>query len=164
MDIKEIKKLIEMVSESNLQEFEYTQGDAKIRIVRGTLQTMQMPVAPQPMLTAQSTITPTTIIHPSEPAPGPAQETVIVASDEEVGLITINSPMVGTFYRASAPDAAPFVDVGSTIEVDQTVCIIEAMKLMNEIKTEVRGKIVQILIENGHAVEFGQPLFKIKKL
>ncbi len=163
MDLKEIKRLIEMVQKSDLAEFEYTEGEIKIKIVRGVTHTMQVPMAPQAFLPAQAGMHPQGMVpaydSPAATGSSPAPETV-----EDASCTTITSPMVGTFYRSPAPDAAPFVDIGNTIEADQTVCIIEAMKLMNEIKSEFRFKILEVLVENGHTVEFGQPLFKVQKL
>jgi acetyl-CoA carboxylase biotin carboxyl carrier protein len=163
MDLKELKRLIEMVQKTDLAEFEYTEGDIKIRIVRGVTQTFHVPVAPQAFLPSQAGIQPqgmpVSLESPGVSGNAPAAEAV-----EDASITTINSPMVGTFYRSPAPDAAPFVDIGNTVETDQTVCIVEAMKLMNEIKSEFRCKILEVLVENGHTVEFGQPLFKVQKL
>jgi acetyl-CoA carboxylase biotin carboxyl carrier protein len=163
MDLKELKRLIEMVQKTDLAEFEYTEGDIKIRIVRGVPQTFHVPVTPQAFLPSpagnQPSGKPASAESPAISGNAPAAEIV-----EDVSITTINSPMVGTFYRSPAPDAAPFVDIGNTVETDQTVCIVEAMKLMNEIKSEFRCKIIEVLVENGHTVEFGQPLFKVQKL
>ena len=147
MDIKDIKKLIDLAIKSDLAEFEYSEGETKVRIVRG----MSPQLRPQQLASSGQQI-----VSGNE---NTADQT---AKSEQYEQIT--SPMVGTFYRAPAPDADPFVDIGNTVNPDQTLCIIEAMKLMNEIKAEFKCKIVEILIENGHAVEFGQPLFKVEKL
>ncbi|PIQ82104.1 MAG: acetyl-CoA carboxylase, biotin carboxyl carrier protein [Candidatus Omnitrophica bacterium CG11_big_fil_rev_8_21_14_0_20_64_10] len=146
MNLKELKELIALMNENDLGEIEVEREGTRIvlrkRGGRGgvTVETVPapVPVAPQP----------------AAPAPAPVEP---VPSGVEV-----KSPMVGTFYRAPAPDAAPFVEVGQTVRVGQVLCIIEAMKLMNEIKCETSGKIIKILVENAHPVEFGQPLFVIE--
>ena len=164
MDTKDIKKLIEMAQKADLAEFEYSEGDIKIRIVRGNIQTFQMP-----------SINPTAYLTPSsQSTPQVTNKVDSFSRDDKAGEVDatvapdnyqqITSPMVGTFYRSPAPDAAPFVDIGSIVEIDQTLCIVEAMKLMNEIKAEFKFKIIEILVENGHAIEFNQPLFKVQKI
>jgi acetyl-CoA carboxylase biotin carboxyl carrier protein len=148
---EEIVSLIRLVEESKISELEICEGRRKIRISKGhtnsgalqqgTVQVIQRVVE-----------------APAEPAPPDSAAPAKLAPN----LKEITSPMVGTFYRAPAPDADPFTDVGQTVEVGQTVGIVEAMKLMNEIGSDVRGVVRQVLVENGQAVEFGQPLFLIE--
>lgn len=161
MDIKEIKKLIDLAIKSDLAELEYSEGDKKVRIVRGMSPQIQFPIHPSQLLSGQ--VSPHQLTAPPVDAEHSGNKTQ-ESSTKEQQYDQITSPMVGTFYRSSAPDAGPYVESGSTVEVDQTVCIIEAMKLMNEIKVEFKCKIIDVLVENGHAVEFGQPLFKVQKL
>ena len=150
MDLRKLKTLIDLVSESNVSELEITEAEGKVRIVKGgqpqaqPLAAMAMPMAPAPAL------------HP--PAAGPVMAPAPAAP---VGHV-VKSPMVGTFYRASAPGAKAFVEIGSQVKEGETVCIIEAMKILNEIETDKGGTITQILCENGQAVEYGQPLFVIE--
>ena len=151
MDLRKLKTLIDLVSESNVSELEITEAEGKVRIVKsvgGVVQQyvaapMQAPVAPAPAA-AQVAELPA----PSTPA-APAGHIV-------------KSPMVGTFYRSSSPGAKPFVEVGSQVKEGETICIIEAMKILNEIESDKTGTITQILGENGQAVEYGQPLFVIE--
>jgi acetyl-CoA carboxylase biotin carboxyl carrier protein len=153
MDLRKLKTLIDLVAESDISELEVTEGESKVRIVKsggpvaqGQVVMMQ-PQAAQPMPAVAS----------ATPAPQAAAE---VAQPEPVGHV-VKSPMVGTFYRSSAPGSAPFVEVGSVVKEGDTLCIIEAMKLLNEIDADASGTIRQVLVENGQAVEFGQPLFII---
>jgi acetyl-CoA carboxylase biotin carboxyl carrier protein len=151
MDLRKLKKLIDLVQESGIAELEITEGEEKVKIVKGG----------QPAAAAPETAAPAAVLQaarePSKPAgapPGGLDET------EAEGQL-VKAPMVGTFYRASSPDAKPFVEVGHTVKKGDTVCIIEAMKLMNEIETEVAGVVQAVLAENGQPVEYGQPLFRI---
>ena len=162
MDLKDVKKLIDIAIKSDLAEFEYTEGEIKIRIVRGTNPQIQIPIAAPTMIPGQ--IVPQQITTSPNSTTSTNVEPVTQSQAVEDHYEQITSPMVGTFYRAPAPDADPYVENGSTIESDQTVCIIEAMKLMNEIKAEFKCKIIEVLVENAHAVEFGQPLFKVQRL
>ncbi len=145
MDIRKVKKLIELLEESGVAEIEIREGEESVRISRGVPQTMIAPAPAAPVVTA----TP-----PAPPAAASAEQSAVDGA-------VVKSPMVGTFYTASSPDAAPFVSVGQTIEVGDTVCIIEAMKIMNPIESEVAGTVTAILVENGHPVEYEQPLFAI---
>jgi acetyl-CoA carboxylase biotin carboxyl carrier protein len=149
MDLRKLKTLIDLVSESNISELEITEAEGKVRIVKAAS------AAPSITLPPPLTATP-----PSGPAPTPAPSApdVQAAAPEAAGQ-AIKSPMVGTFYRSASPGAKAFVEVGSTIKEGEPVCIIEAMKIMNEIEADCSGRITQILCENGQAVEFGQPLF-----
>jgi len=162
MNFKDIKKLINLAIKTDLAEIEYTEGETKVRIVRGKSPQIQIPISPHTLLQGQVAQQ-----HlPGTPGitPGPTGEKVVETPPKEEHYEQITSPMVGTFYRASAPDADPYVDIGTIVDSEHTVCIIEAMKLMNEIKTEFKCKIIEILVENGHSVEFGQPMFKVQKL
>jgi acetyl-CoA carboxylase biotin carboxyl carrier protein len=152
MDLRKLKTLIDLVAESDIAELEVTEGESKVRIVKSSaLAQNQMVMMPQSMA-PQSLQVPST-------APQPPQPPVIAAVEAEGHIV--KSPMVGTFYRSSAPGAASFVDVGSVVKEGDTLCIIEAMKLLNEIDADASGIIKKILVENGQPVEFGQPLFVI---
>ena len=151
MDLRKLKTLIDLVAESDIAELEVTEGESKVRIVKSSAipQNQMVMMQPQGMNQYASA--------PPAPAAAPVAE---VAAPEPTGHI-VKSPMVGTFYRSSAPGSPAFVDVGSTIKEGDTVCIIEAMKLLNEIDSDVSGVVTKILVENGQPVEFGQPLFVI---
>ena len=149
MDLRKLKTLIDLVSESNVSELEITEAEGKVRIVKGGpamahAQPLQMS---QPAALA--------------PAAAPVGVPAPVVPEVPKGHI-VKSPMVGTFYRASAPGAKSFVEVGSQVKEGETICIIEAMKILNEIETDKGGTITQILCENGQAVEYGQPLFVVE--
>jgi len=145
---EEIVSLIRLVEESKINELEICEGRRKIRISKGHSNSGALHEGAVQVVQRVVEV-------PAEPAPAaPAK----LASN----LKEITSPMVGTFYRAPAPDVDPFTDVGQTVEVGQTVCIVEAMKLMNEIGSDLRGVVRQVLVENGQAIEFGQPLFLIE--
>lgn len=152
MDLRKLKTLIDLVSESNISELEITEAEGKVRIVKaGVAAPVAMaayPVAaPSPALVA-----PAAAALPASEPPAPAAPTGHA----------IKSPMVGTFYRASSPGAKPMAEVGQTVKEGDPICIIEAMKIMNEIEADKSGTITKILVENGQAVEFGQPLFTIE--
>lgn len=151
MTIDEIKELIAVLSESDIAEFSVETNGVKLKIKKGTT-----PQAAPPPPPAQPVPVPA---EPSRPAPA-AQEPEQAQS--KAGHVTVIAPMVGTFYRAPAPDADPYVKPGDAVEVGQPLCIIEAMKLMNEIESEVKGRVVEILVENGQPVEYGQPLMIIE--
>ncbi|WP_151445436.1 acetyl-CoA carboxylase biotin carboxyl carrier protein [Lacisediminimonas profundi] len=152
MDLRKLKTLIDLVAESDIAELEVTEGESKVRIVKSsTLPQNQMVMLPQAQMAASAPQPAAIPAAAPEPAAAPAAP---------VGHV-VKSPMVGTFYRAATPGAAPFVDIGSTVKEGDTLCIIEAMKLLNEIDAEVAGVIKQVLVENGQPVEFGQPLFII---
>ncbi|HEZ1990157.1 TPA: acetyl-CoA carboxylase biotin carboxyl carrier protein [Neisseria meningitidis] len=142
MDLRKLKKLIDLVEESGIAEIEVTEGEEKVRITR-TIAAAAAPVYAAPVPAAAPAVT---------PAAAPAARDL---SDAQ------KSPMVGTFYRAPGPNAAPFVEVGQQVKAGDTLCIIEAMKLMNEIEAEKSGTVKEILVENGTPVEFGEPLFII---
>lgn len=149
MDLRKLKKLIDLVEESGIAEIEVTEGEEKVRITRTIA---AAPVYAAPVPTAAPTVTPAAApVAASAPA-APAARDLSEAQ---------KSPMVGTFYRAPGPNAAPFVEVGQQVKAGDTLCIIEAMKLMNEIEAEKSGTVKEILVENGTPVEFGEPLFII---
>lgn len=156
MDLRKLKTLIDLVAESDIAELEVTEGESKVRIVKSSAipQNQMVMMQPQGM---QQHYAPSSQA-PAAPAPAAAPVAAVVA--EPTGHI-VKSPMVGTFYRSSAPGSAAFVDVGATIKEGDTLCIIEAMKLLNEIDSDVSGVVTKILVENGQPVEFGQPLFVI---
>jgi acetyl-CoA carboxylase biotin carboxyl carrier protein len=152
MDLRKLKKLIDLVQESGIAELEITEGEEKVKIVKGGVVTMA--AAPQPV--AAVAIAPVAAAAPAAAAPavGPAA----VAETGQEGHV-VKAPMVGTFYRSPSPDAKVFVEVGQAVKEGDTICIIEAMKLMNEIEADASGVIKAILVENGQPVEYGQPLF-----
>jgi acetyl-CoA carboxylase biotin carboxyl carrier protein len=150
LDLKAIKQVIDLMKRSELSEFELEEEGFKLRLSRknGESATQIIQAAPAAAPVA---------------APTPVAETESAAPAEEAGISLVKSPMVGTFYRSPSPDSPSFVDVGAKISEDSVVCIIEAMKVMNEIQAEIKGTITEILVENGDSIEFGQPLFKVKK-
>jgi acetyl-CoA carboxylase biotin carboxyl carrier protein len=152
MDLRKLKTLIDLVSESNVSELEITEADGKVRIVKAGAQpvVMTMPVA------QAAPAAPAAAAAPAAPAAEAAP-----AAPVETGHV-VKSPMVGTFYRASSPGAKAFAEVGDTVKAGQAVCIIEAMKIMNEIEADKDGVISKILVENGQPVEYGQPLLIIE--
>jgi acetyl-CoA carboxylase biotin carboxyl carrier protein len=156
MDLRKLKTLIDLVAESDISELEVTEGESKVRIVKGgTASHSQVVMMPQP---AAAPAAPAPAAVAAAPAAAPAEAPA--AAPAPAGHV-VKSPMVGTFYRASAPGAAPFVEIGTAVKQGETVCIIEAMKLLNEIEADASGVIKEILVENGQPVEFGQPLFII---
>lgn len=155
MDIKDLKSLIKMVTETDITEFELEAAEEKIRIKRGCTAPVVQYQAPQPMVAMQPAMVPAT----APAAPAEAAAPAAKAKGNEV-----TSPIVGTFYRAPAPDAAPYVEVGQIVEKGQVLCIVEAMKLMNEIEAEYRCKVVQICKENAQPVEFGEALFIVEPM
>jgi acetyl-CoA carboxylase biotin carboxyl carrier protein len=154
MDIRKVRALIELVQESGVAELEIKEGEETVRISRFPQGGVNLS-GPLPML---STL-------PSAPAPAaqaePAKSDPVPAAPAKPSGHIVRSPMVGTFYRAPSPDAKPFVEVGQRVQADQTLCIIEAMKMLNQIEAEVAGVVSEILVENGQPVEYDQPLFVI---
>ena len=146
MDLRKLKKLIDLVEESGISELELTEGEEKVRISRSNMHYAQ-PHTAQPMQTA--------------PQPAPVSQPIAEAAAPAVEGHVVKSPMVGTFYLSPSPDAGPFVEIGSSVAVGDTICIIEAMKLLNEIEADHAGVIKKILVENGQPVEYGEPLFII---
>ena len=151
MDIKLIKQVVDLMKRSDISEFEFEEDGFKLRL------SSKGADAPQIIQAAPAAQTPA----PSLVAAAPAGEAA-AAPVEEKGISIIKSPMVGTFYSASSPESPAFVKVGTKVNNDSVVCIIEAMKVMNEIQAEMSGAITELLVENGEAIEYGQPLFKIK--
>jgi acetyl-CoA carboxylase biotin carboxyl carrier protein len=152
MDLRKLKKLIDLVQESGIAELEITEGEEKVKIVKGgVVAVSQTPLAASPPPA------------PAAEARGAAPAAAAAAAEPAAGQEghVLKAPMVGTFYRSSSPDAKPFVEVGQTVKEGQTICIIEAMKLMNEIEVDASGVVKAILVENGQPVEYGQPLFII---
>jgi acetyl-CoA carboxylase biotin carboxyl carrier protein len=153
MDMRKLKTLVDLVSESNISELEITEAEGKVRIVKagyGIPTTMMM--QPGQMMMPQQ--------HAPSGEPAPAAP-VVEAPPVETGHV-VKSPMVGTFYRSASPGSKPFMEVGSVVKEGDPVCIVEAMKIMNEIESDMAGTVSKILVENGQAVEYGQPLFIVE--
>jgi acetyl-CoA carboxylase biotin carboxyl carrier protein len=149
MDLRKLKKLIDLVQESGIAELEITEGEEKVKIVKGG----GIVISPAPgVAVAPAVPPPAATAAPTAPAAEPRAQ--------QEGHV-VKAPMVGTFYRSASPDAKPFIEVGQAIKEGQTICIIEAMKLMNEIEADASGTVKAILVENGQPVEYGQPLFII---
>ena len=153
MDLRKLKTLIDLVSDSNISELEITEADGKVRIVKSEPATVAAPLMYAPNPAAASPMASAAVS-----SAGPAAS---AAAPVETGH-TVKSPMVGTFYLSTSPGAKPFVEVGAAIKEGDPICIIEAMKIMNEIEADKTGTVKRILCENGQAVEFGQPLFIIE--
>ncbi|MGC2424447.1 MAG: acetyl-CoA carboxylase biotin carboxyl carrier protein [Nitrospirota bacterium] len=150
MNLKEIKELIEVLKDSDVTEIELEKAGTRIKIKKGATGRERVPVPRAGEAPAGE--------PPAQIAPPPAEP----SGDEQKNLFVVNSPIVGTFYRAPTPDAAVYVEVGDVVKKGQILCIIEAMKLMNEIEAEVSGKIVAALVDNAQPVEYGEPLFHIE--
>jgi acetyl-CoA carboxylase biotin carboxyl carrier protein len=149
MDLRKLKKLIDLVQESGIAELEITEGEEKVKIVKGGVVTVGSAVVPG--------VAPAPTPEPRAAAPSAAAEPPAVGQEGHV----VKAPMVGTFYRSPSPDAKAFVEVGHAVKEGQTICIIEAMKLMNEIEADASGTVKAVLVESGQPVEYGQPLFII---
>ena len=162
MDIKDIRSLIKMITETDISEFEMESAKEKIRISRGKAPEIIQYQVPQAVAAIPAAMPAQPAVAQVGAAPVAAVEPAPAAAPEKGKAIT--SPIVGTFYRAPAPDAAPYVEVGQVVEKGQVLCIVEAMKLMNEIEAEYRCKIVKICKENAHPVEFGDTLFLVEQL
>ena len=163
MDVKDLKKLLEVLAATETDEFTYETGDFKIsvkRAVEPVVVTRAEAPSPQP----QAQTAPTPAPQPSAPSPAPAESKSAPAEAEEADddHVEVTAPIVGTFYASPAPDAPPYVKVGDRVEPGTVLCIIEAMKLMNEIEAEVAGTVAEILVRNEEPVEYGQPLFRIE--
>jgi acetyl-CoA carboxylase biotin carboxyl carrier protein len=160
MNQKEIKELIELLVEKDIAEFEIERGDVKLHIKRGdrSPQIVQMaaPAVAAPIPALAATTVATEAVKPAAAAP-------VVAADDDANLHIVKSPIVGTFYEAASPGTPPFVGVGDSVKEGQVLCIIEAMKLMNEIEADATGEIVKRFVNNGSPVEYGMPLFGIRK-
>ena len=152
MNIKELKELIDLLRDTEVTELEIEKAGVKVRIKKGR------------------TTLPGIADHVEGSASAPIEKTAVPEMPEvggkpvDKGVVTVTSPIVGTFYRSSSPDALPYVEVGDVVKKGQVLCIIEAMKLMNEIESEVDGKVVEVLLENAQPVEYGEPLFRIEPL
>ena len=155
MDLRKLKKLIDLVQESGIAELEITEGEEKVKIVKGGGISMVQAAAAAHTATAAPAPASASPAAPAPAAGAPAPAEPPAGQEGHV----VKAPMVGTFYRTPSPDAKPFVEVGQTVKEGQTICIIEAMKLMNEIETDASGVVKAILVENGQPVEYGQPLF-----
>jgi acetyl-CoA carboxylase biotin carboxyl carrier protein len=153
VDIKDIKAIIDLMKKNSITEFELERQDSKIRLKRGPNGGTPIVQYDEPIAGGAAPVLPSTTVPSSTAgAPQPAA----------TGEIEVKSPMIGTFYRAPSPEAANYVEIGTEISPESVVCIIEAMKVMNEIKAEVKGVITQVLVENAKPVEFGQPLYKVR--
>ena len=157
MDLRKLKTLIDLVSESNVSELEITEAEGKVRIVKSA------PAAAVAQVMAVAPAAPVSLapVQPAADTSGALAAAAAAPAAEPTGHI-VKSPMVGTFYRSSSPGAKAFAEVGQTIKEGETICIVEAMKILNEIEADKSGTITQILVENGQAVEYGQPLFVIE--
>ena len=155
MDLRKLKKLIDLVQESGIAELEITEGEERVRIARGGAVGVTPASAP-----AMAAAAPAVPVAGAPGAAAPAAPAAAEPPPATEGHV-VKSPMVGTFYRAPSPDAKPFMEVGSTVKEGETICVIEAMKLMNEIEADASGTIKAILVENGQPVEYGQALFII---
>ena len=153
MDLRKLKTLIDLVQQSGIGEIEITEGEEKVRISRGVSGAVIQPAHPGPLFAG-----PSAAQGAGEAGPAVAGEP---AGIPEAEGHPVKSPMVGTFYRSATPGSKPFVEIGQTVKVGETICIIEAMKLLNEIEADRDGSIKEILVENGEPVEYGQPLFVI---
>lgn len=153
MELKDIKAIIDLMKKNSITEFELEEKDSKLRLKRG--------LSGSPQISQAEDSYPVMSLPVAAPVAS-VSSAVPAAATVNTGEIDIKSPMIGTFYRSPSPDSASYVDVGAEVGPESVVCIIEAMKVMNEIKSEVRGVITQILVENGKPVEFGQPLFKVR--
>lgn len=156
MDLKEIEGIIKLVEDSAINELEIEEEGSRIRVIKGGVSVQPVSIEHTLPPAAYPAAAPAPSADLSQATPEAAEET---PADED--SITITSPMVGTFYRAPSPDASAFIQIGGDVQPETVVCILEAMKVMNEIKAGCQGKISEILVENAQAVEFGQPLFKV---
>jgi len=149
MDIRKIKKLIDLIEESDIAEIEISEGEESVRISRYSATAPVVHAAPLAAAAPTS-------------APAAAAAPIATPAEEKISGHVVKSPMVGTFYRSASPGSAAFVEIGQSVSAGQTLCIIEAMKILNQIEADKSGKIKQILVENAHPVEYGQPLFVIE--
>ena len=154
MDLKDIKAIIDLMKKNSITEFELEEKDSKLRLKRGLNGAAQQIVQSDDALSI--------VVPAALPVAAPATVAIAASPVVATGEIDIKSPMIGTLYRSPSPESAAYVEVGTEVNPDTVVCIIEAMKVMNEIKAEVKGVITQVLVENGKPTEFGQPLFKVR--
>ena len=162
MDLRKLKTLIDLVSDSNVTELEITEAEGKVRIVKGPAGGVAPVLTQQVMVPAAQVAAPVAAPTMAEIAEAAAVTASAVAAEAAAAGHTVKSPMVGTFYKSSSPGAAPFVQVGDTVKEGDTLCIIEAMKILNEIESDKSGTVKQVLCENGQAVEYGQALYIIE--
>ena len=155
MDIRKVKKLIEMLEESNLEEIEIQEGEESVRLVKNKANNL---VSNQPIYSS-----PTQTVEVAAPSSDAHEQVVEENTEDEDSGDLINSPMVGTFYASASPGSKPFISVGDNVNEGDVVCIVEAMKMMNEIKSEFSGKVLSVNVENSQPVEYGQALFEISK-
>ena len=160
MDLKQIKQIIDLMKRSELTEFAIEEEGFKLKIRRGA---NGLPVVSSTSTVSAAPLAPARESAPAIAAPAPAAALVPAAAADEAGIIYVKSPMVGTFYRSGSPESKPYAETGTKIVENSVVCIIEAMKIMNEIQAEIKGTVLEILVENGQPVEYGQKLFKIKQ-
>jgi acetyl-CoA carboxylase biotin carboxyl carrier protein len=153
VDLKDIKAIIDLMKKNSITEFELERQDSKIKLKRGLNGGVPAVQYDEPAVAGVVPVLPTVGVAPTQSVALPPAAT---------GEIDIKSPMIGTFYRAPSPEAGNYAEIGTEVNADTVVCIIEAMKVMNEIKSEVKGVVTQVLVENGKPVEFGQPLFKVR--
>jgi|SRR5215472_18936640 len=164
IDLGQLERLLSFMSQHGLEEFEYAHGDLRIRLKKAVAQTgaapvLALPVAPTTVVQSVPTLpAPPVPVAPPQSVAGTSQIPAAAAEEDHL----VKSPIVGTFYAAPSPEAAPFVKVGDHVEAGQTVCIIEAMKLMNEIEADISGEVARVLVENGQPVEYGEPLFALR--
>ena len=159
LDVGALRQIVEILESSEVSHLSWTNGDERLVIRRGpqgTVTVVEQPAAPVVRTAAPTAAAVSAVPHSAAPAAAPA-----AAAAEKPGLV-VTSPFVGTFYRTPAPDQPPFVEVGSVVKKGQVLCIVEAMKLMNEIEAEAAGRITEILVDNGQPVEFGQALFRVE--
>jgi oxaloacetate decarboxylase alpha subunit len=159
MNLKELKELIEMLKDTDISEVEIERSGVKVRLRKGGDVTFH-PAMPRMEYPPAAIVAPAVSEAPQPPPPAASGERP--AEPAKTTQVKVASPIVGTFYRSSSPDKPAYVEVGDSVKKGQVLCIIEAMKLMNEIESETAGKVVQVLVENGHPVEYGQPLFVIE--
>jgi acetyl-CoA carboxylase biotin carboxyl carrier protein len=164
IDLKKLRQLLKALADGDVSEFDYREGDVRMRLRRGEVGAAMLTMAP-PMMPPGAVVA-TTMAPPTLAGQGLASgSTGDSAADAAVdaNIVVMTSPFVGTFYGSPSPEAPPFIELGSAVREGQVLCIVEAMKLMNEIEADCSGTVVEILVENGKPVEFGQPLFRIKK-
>ncbi len=169
LDVEALRQIVEIVEASEISRLDWTNGDERLTIRRGppatqVVQHMSAPMASSPAVTVMPSHPPMVHPTPAELRPRPSAPTArgpVESAGEKKGHV-ITSPFVGTFYRSPAPDQPAYAEVGTSVKKGQVLCIIEAMKLMNEIESEVAGKVAEVLVQNGQPVEFGQPLFRIE--
>jgi len=159
LDLKQIKQVIDLMKRSDLSDFEVEEANFKLRIRRNADTPPVVHASPVAHVVAPHAIAPSSAAHAPTEAPQPAAP---AGDGSEPGIVFIKSPMVGTFYRTPSPESPPFADIDSKVTENSVVCIIEAMKIMNEIQAEVKGTVIDVLLESGQPVEYGQKLFKVR--